>query len=461
MEGEGEAFFTQTDSEVVLVAWLAWGIACLDRFIGMFALAIWQGNDFLLARDRLGEKPLYYSMAKASFAFASEVKAIRGLVGDLVPLCEELEFYFDAHTPFRDVFSVKPGEWVRYCTDSGRLNRRTWWSPPEPRPSVGDEHAATREFLELFSDACSIRTQAAVPSTLFLSGGIDSALIQAISNFAVTYTVQFAEFESTINERELVAELAGARKFEARVISPTVNDLRRCFTALARSMEVPVGSLSAFPLFMLAQRARADGFVVALSGEGADELFNGYYRHEVLLGEAVATERPYASLHERYLGTGLERFCRMASREGLAGAARLLPVMEAVWSTDRTLAQNISRAELSIFLQPLLRMSDQASMANSVEMRSPFLDHRIVEFAARLEDGLKFRDGRGKWLLRRALRELVGDLGVTRRLVKHGLPSPVNQWMFGGALFSRREWNAALRVETERGLGVLPARGVA
>jgi asparagine synthase (glutamine-hydrolysing) len=274
-------------------------------------------------------------------------------------------------------------------------------------------------------------------------------LIQAVLKLDVSYTVQFAEFEQTINEREYVLEFASKLGFQPRIVTPTRDDFLSTFSDLARCIEFPVGSFSVFPLYCLARQARSDGFVVALSGEGSDELFNGYYRNELLLHEASELEAefrgPYGTLCRRYFGSPVERFCRMASRQGLAGVPELLEFFGERWREDLTFGQNLTRIETLVFLQPLLVMADRLSMGNSLEVRNPFLDYRLVELSARLSDDLKFRDGQGKWLLRRALRELVGsELGITRRKVKHGLPSPVNQWLFRSSAFDRKDWNHVL-----------------
>jgi asparagine synthase (glutamine-hydrolysing) len=336
---------------------------------------------------------------------------------------------------------------------------------PECREEITDEQAAVDELLHLLTDACKLRKVADVPVTIFLSGGVDSSLIQAIVRCDVSYTVQFAEFESTINERDYVLEFGRARGFTPRIVMPTREDFLDTFADLARFIEFPVGSFSVFPLFCLAREVRRDGFVVALSGEGADELFNGYYRNELLLREAAQLEPdfagPYGTLCRRYFGSPLERFCRMASRQGLAGVPLLLDFFGPRWREDRTFAQNLSAVETTVFMQPLLVMADRLSMGNSVEVRNPFLDYRIVEFSTRLADRLKFRDGQGKWLLRQALRRLVGpELGIVRRRIKHGLPAPVNRWLFRSSPFDRKDWNHVLLGECLKQLAIAqdPAR---
>jgi asparagine synthase (glutamine-hydrolysing) len=452
LEGLGHVIETPTDTEVFLCAYLEWGPACLDRLNGMFAVAVWHDNQLFLARDRLGKKPLFYTHTAKGLGFGSELKVIRDLDFGEVPICQALEFYFDEHTPFRNVKSLRPGEHMIYRPDAPVAEQVTltrWWRFPEPHVDIDDDEQAIKGFLDLFTDACKIRKVADVPVTIFLSGGIDSSLIQAVLELDVSYTVQFAEFEKTINEKAYVLEFAKALGFEPRIVTPTRDDFLETFSDLARCIEFPVGSFSVLPLFCLARQARRDGFVVAISGEGSDELFNGYYRNELLLREAEHIEAdlsgPYGTLCKRYFGSPLERFSRMASRRGPEGVPELTAFFGALWPEGRTLGQDLSFIEATIFLQPLLVMADRLSMGNSLEVRNPFLDYRMVEFSSRLSDRLKFRDGQGKWVLRQALKRLVGpDLGICKRTIKHGLPAPVNQWLFNSSAFDRKDWNHVL-----------------
>jgi asparagine synthase (glutamine-hydrolysing) len=457
LEAKGWRFQTPTDTEVVLCAYLEWGPDCLQRFNGMFAFAIWHDERLFLARDRLGKKPLFYVQRGDRLAFASELKVFRDLELEEVPICQALEFYFDEHTPFRDVKSVCPGEYLVYTPADHRVRRHRWWRFPEFEQSIDDEKWALQALLDLLHDACAIRKVADVPVTIFLSGGIDSSLVQAIVRCEVSYTVQFSEFEETINERDYVFEFARQLGFEPRIVTPTREDFLETFPDLARFIEFPVGSFSVFPLFCLSRQARRDRFVVALSGEGADELFTGYYRNELLLREAEQIQQdfdgPYGTLCRRYFGTGVERFCRMSSRQGLPGVPLLHAFFSPQWSNERTFAQNLSLLETTVFLQPLLVMADRLAMGNSLEVRNPYLDYRIVEFSSKLADSLRYRNGQGKWLLRQALRRLVGDeIGITRRRIKHGLPAPVNQWLFKSSAFDRKDWNHILLGECLRQL---------
>ena len=457
LEAKGWRFQTPTDTEVVLCAYLEWGPDCLQRFNGMFAFAIWHDERLFLARDRLGKKPLFYVQRGDRLAFASELKVFRDLELEEVPICQALEFYFDEHTPFRDVKSLCPGEYLVYTPADHRVRRQRWWRFPEFEQSIDDEKWALQALLDLLHDACAIRKVADVPVTIFLSGGIDSSLVQAIVRCDVSYTIQFSEFEETINERDYVFEFARQLGFEPRIVTPTREEFLETFPDLARFIEFPVGSFSVFPLFCLSRQARRDRFVVALSGEGADELFTGYYRNELLLREAEQVQHdfdgPYGTLCRRYFGSGVERFCRMASRQGLPGVPLLHAFFSPQWSSERTFAQNLSLLETTVFLQPLLVMADRLAMGNSLEVRNPYLDYRIVEFSSKLADSLRYRNGQGKWLLRQALRSLVGDeIGITRRRIKHGLPAPVNQWLFKSSAFDRKDWNHILLGECLRQL---------
>jgi asparagine synthase (glutamine-hydrolysing) len=457
LEKAGVRFETETDTEVALHAFLEWGPACLQRFNGMFAMAVWRNGELFLARDRLGKKPLFYCVQDGKFAFSSEIKGFSNLEFSEIKICQELEFYFDEHAPFKNVRSVKPGEYILYDTGTGKLDAQKWWKFPAYDGRISDLKEALAGFLPIFEDACRLRRQADVPVTLFLSGGVDSSLIQGILKFDKTYTVQFPELKQTINEEDLVREYAEFLGFEARVIKPTREDFLDLFPYLARYIEFPVGSFSIFPLFCLAREARNDGFKVALSGEGADEFFNGYYRNEMLLDEDSMIEHycagPYQHLASRYFGSQIERMSRMASRTGVEGVPALVELFRPLWKDSVPFVHNMSVIEGSIFLQPLLTMADRMSMGNSLEVRNPFMDYRIIEFSANLAPELRYDSHRrGKFLLREALKKVLGTdkLGITRRETKHGLPAPVNAWLFQKNTFERRDWNKIMLGECLR-----------
>lgn len=449
----GWSFETKTDTEVALTAYLQWGADCLNRFNGMFSLAIWDGRRFFCARDRMGQKPFFYRYGPGTFEFASEIKAFSHL--EFVPqeVFDVFEFCFNEQTLYRDIFALRPGSYLVYDPDRGTCRTGMYWDIDQQIDhKITNPRQAVDHFIELLEDAVKLRLRADVPVSLFLSGGLDSSLIARLSGVDTAFTCQFDEFTTTINEERYAKDLADRLGIHLHVIRPTRDEFFADLSSMARHLEMPTGSFSVFPLYRLAKACHDGGFRVVLSGEGADELFAGYVRNEFLLGDGDLPADPrhegYAAMLRRYHGSDLDRYCRMASRSGLSGASMMKMLLTEYWSDRKSMLENICYVESRVFLQPLLQMADRMLMAHSVEGRCPFLDHRIVEFAFSLEDSLRFRDGIGKWIVHEAARKLLprGSL-VLERTVKHGLPTPVNLWMHGRHSFDRRYWNTIMTAE--------------
>lgn len=449
----GWSFETTTDTEVALVAYLQWGTDCLRRFNGMFALAIWDGERFFCARDRMGQKPLYYRCGGGTFEFASEIKAFGELEFTTSELFSLFEFCFNEHTLYKDVLSLKPGHYLCYDLTRGTYHTCAWWDiEQQVGQKITSETQAIDTFIDLLQDSVRLRMRSDVPVTMFLAGGVDSSLIAALSGVDEALTCQFDEFKDSINEENYAADLTSRLGIRANYVRPTRDEFMTDLPALGYHLEIPTGSFSVFPLYRLAKSAHESGYKVVLSGEGSDELFAGYARNELLLGDELSTDDPtrkhYRAMLERYHGSDLDRFCRMASRSGLGGAAMLRAYLTDHWSERRSMLENVSYIESRIFLQPLLQMGDRMCMAHGVENRCPFLDHRLVEFAFSLDDSLRYRDGIGKWIVHRAAQKLLpkNSLVLTRQ-VKDGLPTPVNLWMYGAHSFDRKHWNAIMTAE--------------
>ena len=458
LQGFGWEFRTSTDTEVALISYLQWGPDCLSRFNGMFAFAIWDGKTFFCARDRMGKKPLFYRCAGNKFEFASEVKAFSNLEFISNELFDLFEFCFGEFTLYQDVYSLPPGHYLVYDLFGGTYHTKSYWDI-EHRVGrrVSSESAAIDGLIELLEDATRLRMRADVPISLFLSGGLDSALIASLSGIKEAFTCQFAEFASTINEERFATDLAERLAIKLNVVRPNRDEFLEDVAALAYHLELPTGSFSVFPLYRLAKSCSEAGYKVILSGEGADELFAGYARNEFLLDEQRDAEdvkvHNYSSMLRRYDGSALDRFCRMASRSGLSGAGQMRTFLTQHWSPRKTMLENIAYVESRIFIQPLLQMSDRMCMAHSVEARCPYLDYRIIEYAFSLDDSLRFRDGTGKWIIHEAARKVLpkGSLVLDRK-VKHGLPTPVNLWMQGRHSFDRKYWNTMMTTECIRSL---------
>lgn len=452
----GWTFATQTDIEVALAAYLQWGSGCLSRFNGMFALAIWDGRQVFCARDRLGQKPFYYRARGGSFEFASEIKAFANLRFTSNDLFELFEFCFDEHTLYRDIRALRPGHYMIFDPATSACRESEYWNLEHCiAESVSNEAVAVNAFIELLEDSVRLRMRSDVPVSMFLAGGMDSPLIARFSGVKESFTCQFDEFRNRVNEEDYVLDLAQRIGLRANIVRPTRHEFLTDLGRIAAHLEMPTGSFSVFPLYRLAAAAKGAGYKVILSGEGSDELFGGYVRNELLMAELGGGTEPrsprethYAAMLDRYHGSDFERFCRMASRSGLAGAALMKAHLFGRWNPSRTPLQNMTYIETSIFLQPLLQMGDRMCMAHGVENRCPFLDYRLVEFAFSLADSLRVRDGLGKLIVHRAAERLLPrGTKLLKRPVKDGLPTPVNQWLYGSHSFDRKHWNALMTAE--------------
>lgn len=458
LEGLGRTFQTKTDTEVVLAAYLQWGTDCLNRFNGMFAIAIWDGERFFCARDRMGKKPFFYRCVNGRFEFASEIKAFSDLQFVGHDVFDLFEFCFNEHTLYQDVLALRPGHYLIYDLPKGTVQTRPYWDiEQQVDHKITNEKVAVDRFIELLEDAVRIRLRADVPVTMFLAGGLDSSLIAKLANIDEAFTCQFEEFRDTINEEYYVRDLSNRLGFKVNIVTPTRSQFLHDLPAMSYHLEMPTGSFSVFPLYRLAKACHDANYKVILSGEGSDELFSGYVRNEFLMSDDIEPGNPkqqhYASMLKRFHGSDLDRFCRMASRSGLNGAALLKIFLIEHWSQRRSALENVSYIESRIFLQPLLQMADRMCMAHSIEGRCPFLDHRLIAFAFSLDDSLRHRDGTGKWIVYQAAQKLLpAGSKLLSRPVKDGLPTPVNLWMQGRQTFDRKHWNSLMTTECIKSL---------
>lgn len=449
LEKLGAVFQTRTDIEVVLQAYLHWGSDCLSKFNGMFAFAIWRNGKVFFARDRLGKKPLYFYRDTKDFAFSSEIKGFGRIRQRESADYHDYMRAYRTDTPYVDIFELPPGHFAHLDTATMALEIEAWWTFPEYKGDITKLDDAAEEFISLFRSACETRLLSEAPVTGFLSGGIDSTLIQTVCKFPKTYTVQFDELSETIDEASLVETFSQAVGFDAEILRPTKQDLHDKIDAIAYHAEFPLGS-TVLPLFMLSERVRADGYKVVLSGEGSDELFNGYYRNELLLEEEDIVQRhlagPYSNLASSYYGHPATRAARMFARGNEQNVEFFEDVCTKRWVEDAPLAHNLANVEATAFLPEKLMMADRMSMASGVELRNPFLDHRIVDFSVRLAPNLRWLDGKGKAVLRRALEMLGGDAvrPIVERPFKHGLPAPINAWFFETGGFDRQGWESLM-----------------
>ena len=479
LRARGHRYRTRSDTETILHLYEDDGIGCVERMRGMFAFAIWDRDRarLLLARDRLGIKPLYYAMNDHELLFASEIKAILAAMETrprfneaVLPEFLANRFVAGEDTFFSGVRKLAPGHTLTWSLRDGLRTRRYWQLPTELDPAAPGPEGAAREVRGRLEDAVRSHLMSDVPLGLFLSGGIDSTGIAALMAPMVkepirTFSVGFALAEADeLGYARLAARAVGAEHREV-VVSPAA-----FFQALPRLVwheDEPLAFTSSVPLYFVSRLA-GEHVKVVLTGEGADELFLGYNRYRVTawnerLGGLYGAMAPAALRRDirRVVAALPARVGRYARRSFLAHEAgpRALffenfsvfpPARQRGLLRDRGLldardpyaagmryhaaapgdsASRMSHADLQTYLVELLMKQDQMSMAASIESRVPFLDHDLVERAAAMPSSLKLRGWRTKAVLRSALADVVPPAILTRR--KMGFPVPLGTWLRG------------------------------
>lgn len=452
LEAKGHRFRTRCDSEVLLKSYLEWGQDCLEKFNGMFAFVIADfANDLLFAaRDRAGEKPLYYYETDREFLIASEIKAILTQIGtpelNLTDEFEAFEYMSGESTLFAGVKSLLPGHKLVYKgIRNGLRGRRIseYWNVLDNIKEI-DPATAVDQLDELLRDSVRIRRRADVPIGLYLSGGIDSGLLAYMMEPDLCYSCHFP-YGDRYDELAYATEIAKDVKAEHIVVTGTKEDFEESLPAIMYHLDMPVGSFSMFPLYLMAQKA-SERVKIVVSGEGADELFGGYVRYLMLVREQGLFEIPelknYKPFLQAYLGSALDRFARLVNRGKVPDIA-----VKAIVSRHFELFDNVVHAmgytEFKSLLVSLLQMEDRSAAAFGLENRTPFLDRRIIEFAFSISPDLKIRASTLKWILRQVAARYLPKRALERK-DKMGLIFPVNlwyQWSGKRGEFDRRSYS--------------------
>ena len=475
LESKGHRFRSATDTEVILAAYREWDEACVERFNGMWAFALWDAERRRLfcSRDRFGVKPFYYRHADGRFVFASELKAFFADPGvRLEPNARAVRDYLEQgymdHTDetfFGGVVKLPPAHSL--TLDERGLRVRRYWAL-EPRDAHEGDAAVT--MRDLFLDAVRLRLRSDVPVGTCLSGGIDSSAIACAVDHLLrteaenakpvgerqrTFTAYFED--AGFDERPYAEAVVARTLADPHWISFTDRDLVDSLPAIVAAQDEPFGSTSVVAQWYVMRAAKETGLKVMLDGQGADETLAGYHGYfgpffaDLLarrrLGElrrevgayralhgasagqaAVAIARPFVPERVRWAARGRVRGGASLVHPGLRGLA---PTAEANGSPypDRF------RRQLHLILTrrglpELLHYEDRNSMAHSLEARVPFLDYRLVEFLFSLESGELIERGRTKSVLRRALGDLLPPV-VRDRLDKLGFVTPEGRWLRG------------------------------
>ncbi|MBV9300561.1 MAG: asparagine synthase (glutamine-hydrolyzing) [Acidobacteriaceae bacterium] len=469
---KGHRFSTQSDTEVLVHLYEEFGLDGIQKLRGMFAYAIWdaQVKRLLLVRDRFGKKPLYYSFLPEGLFFGSELKCLypvgvpRELDDEALRLYFQFSYIPDPLTPYKAIRKLAPGGWLFYDSD-GSVKQGLYWKLPEPQTQSADglteDNAAVR-VREMFDQAVRMRMIADVPLGAFLSGGIDSSSVVASmamqsSERVKTFSIGFEE--SAFNE--LPAAALVAKKFNTDHHEIMVRpDAVSLVSKLVHHFDEPFGDSSAIPTFIVSEFA-ALHVKVALTGDGGDELFAGYDSFfavdrlrrldftpqfaRVLLSR-VADSWPYSFYGKNYLRmisrpSPLARYFELNYtpyflRKALLQPDWMLPAESGFLMRtfrDSLLGEEADIVAQAIYFEARAKLTgdmlvkvDRMSMANSLEVRSPLLDHELAEFAMSLPHKWKMRNGRGKQIFLKAVgHRLPSEL---LKLPKKGFGVPLALW---------------------------------
>ena len=438
---DGTPWQSSCDAEVVARAWRRWGPECLSRFNGMFAMAIADQltGDVVLVRDRAGVKPLYYLQTPGRLYFASEAKALPGPRYECD--CEDvdaLEFDCGSRTPFEGVFVLPPGTLLVLNPSDHELPPTVipsaWWKMPTDIDSGMTWESAVDELEALVCDAVRIRMTPEVPVAQLLSGGLDSAILQAVSGTDAKYCVTFDPDTAGSTRFDVLAEArAAARDTAVTPVTFSCDDFVSAMPDIVCALDTPAIWTAAAQWFLF-QQIRRDGYKVVLSGEGADELFCGYARYRVLWhldrmrdDRALAEYGPTIETALGPQGVGAAPAKALLYRGTLphptAAIHRLFQQ-----HGRHNLVRSLANTEFHSTMQVLLRILDRMSMASGIEARTPFLDYRIVEFSARCPTEFLVTARESKAVLREVARRVGVPRSITDCVSKKGFTIPWPAW---------------------------------
>jgi asparagine synthase (glutamine-hydrolysing) len=493
LELYGIIFKSRCDTEVLLRAYQQWGTQAFNKFNGMWAFTLWDGRDrkLVVARDRFGVKPLYYTVVDGTWIFASEIKALLAYPGAFRGYNEQNVMNFlaaclidyDETTLFRNIRAVSPGTYLEVVGQE--ITERTFWSF-HMKPS-GKQHSAgelVEQFTQLLADSVRLRVRSDVPIGTMLSGGLDSTSITALiyeqhrlsdsgnaepafaglHTFHHTFSACWPGWKN--NEEAEVDLICGELGLVSHKLYPTGEMLVDLFPQVVYFLEEPFETPTALVQYLLMREAKHHGVKVVLNGHGSDEVLAGYpgfFVPAFLAGFLLSGQIPRYLSQERAFKINREWSRRgvLAETLGALLPATLRPRLDQliyaeyhrrVWdifpgakqllTSPYPTSASESRQDLSplnaalwlkftkTILPMWLRMEDRVSMAFSVESRLPFLDYRLVEFAFNLPDELKLKDGYTKYILRQAMKDRLPERIVFNR-AKQRFATPYHEWFRG------------------------------
>jgi len=472
-------FRTQSDTEVILAAYLHWGDQCLERFRGMFAFAIWRDDlqELFIARDRFGIKPLYFLEKNDAVYFASECKA-------LLPFLEEktidreglkdylaFQFCLNGKTLFQNIKELLPAHHMK-INPNGVSIQRYWEVSYKPDFEKTADYFEN-ELSELLHESVKFHLRSDVPVGAYVSGGIDSSAIASIASEMsgdpfLGFTGKFS-FSADYDESKYAEDLANSKSFSLHQIDIVENDFVDHIRKVIYHLDFPVAGPGSFPQYMVSSLASKYRKVV-LGGQGGDEIFGGYTRYLIAYFEQcikaaingtqsngnfivtyesiipnLVSLRNYKPMLQEFWRDGLfeemdKRYFRLINRAPHLGDAirwELLEDYNPFFSFKKIFnGENVGKQsyfdqmthfDFKTLLPALLQVEDRMSMAHGLESRVPLLDHKIVELAATIPSNIKFENGDMKHIFKKVVRPLLPD-SILQRKDKMGFPTPLVEW---------------------------------
>lgn len=478
----GHQFITESDTEMILHAIDQWGLKAVDKFIGMYVIVLYdkEKKTIQIIRDRAGVKPLYYYWHEGLFLFASELKAFhehpqfkKEINLDAVALFMRYSYIPAPHCIFQNTFKLFQGHYLLLITDTCQLTTTKYWDVTDaylqPKLNISESEAISKTEA-ILKKAFDYRMVADVPVGVFLSGGYDSSAVAALlqkdsSNKIKTFTIGF--HEPKYNEAPFAKQVAEHLGTEHTEYYCTINEAKAILPTLPHFYDEPFGDSSAIPTMLVSQLARKS-VTVALSADGGDELFGGYFRHPIIQKMDKTIGRlPQFARNSIYKVSGLvspecipviknkpligQRYAKFRKLIKESSASAYLQNMSSVLDDEtlENLFQNPTEKLPSFFdekdlpncsvldnilakdyktymADDILTKVDRATMSVALEGREPFLDQHIIDWVARLPDDMKIRNGEKKWILKQIVHKYLPKEMMDRP--KWGFAIPIDSW---------------------------------
>jgi asparagine synthase (glutamine-hydrolysing) len=472
-----------SDTEVIIHAFEEWGVECVHRFRGMFAIALWDArtSELWLIRDRIGIKPLYYSLNEFRVTFASEIKALLEFPNQEREVNEDAFYHYLSFlttpapsTLFKGIYKLQPGTWLKILP-SGNFSENKYWDVLDytnPLLNTTDD-AIAKLILKELKESVRLRKISDVPVGVFLSGGIDSSTNAAlfaegetkpVETFTIGYKGQYDTYKNETRFAQLVANSVGANHHELLL---TIEDLIDFLPEMVHLQDEPIADPVCVPVYYVSKLARENNVIVCQVGEGADELFWGYEGWKVLLNfqnfvdylptcvrkiglKILKIQGKEQSFRYEYLRRvsnsepvfwgGAEAFTEQNKKQLLSDRLKLKFKDTSSWQVLKPIREKfeakaweksnlnwMTYLDLNLRLPELLLMRvDKMAMGVSLEGRVPFLDYKLVELAMSIPERVKTKNGIYKYILKKAVRGIIPDSIINRK--KQGFGVPVYEW---------------------------------